>query len=806
MRDPRLFFEDAVRKRIESLLDPADGNVRPLSGTAGPAPLASRSLLPRPNEHLMAAGVIGADASTIGPDPGRRVYLITDIPFWRNALGNQCRIEALARALRERYDLTVVYCSYLTLYDAKVICGAGWDANVYPLINAKSILEYERVFRQPSIKDPSTYGAAKLFAAFIEDHPCRALIIEYVRLEPLVRYLETPCLEVIDTHDVMSKRMADFAAHGREHHVRLSEQEEIFLLSKFDRVLAIQCKDAEFLRARMAPEKILLAPHSVGVRDCRKCRQPKRLVYIAGKNPANYDSIAWFLKRVWPRVGGGGLELHLYGEICALIKSEKHLAERLCLSVCRHGSVESQEEVYSAGDIVINPVLYGGGLKIKSIEAMAHGLPMVTTSEGARGLEECTSQCFLVADSPEEFASAIRELVADGELRSRLSRSSLDYARAQFSPESCYGPLFQAIDDYDPATSKSIRRALEDECPDSYERTLILGYEDFPLFWGSPRAIRKYRNRIFFPAAKVQDLRHFRQILQTNCIDRVLINNPYVSDQLLTLYRYAVAKGMNVTTFDRGALPDSWFFDNHGFNGDSSSYRSNRWDRELSTSEREIIERYISAVLQRGATLEKQGDSVGAAALKEELGISGKKVLFVPFQRPNDSVVKFLSKHVDGMDGFVEFLNRACMKLPKKDWVVLAKRHPLEIDDPGSLATMVPPSTHIHDLLDLADAVFTLNSGVGVQALLHNKPTFVCGESFYAAPGLAQEVSSPDALISAIHSGEGPSWDKILRFTHYLVTEFYSFGKARGYTRVEESGELSPITVGIDFHQIRGIG
>lgn len=799
IRNPRLYFEDALKKRFNKFIQENQGQFS-ADRDRKPAGVAV-SALPKINEHLVACSLLGPNRTMCSGTRDSRVYILTSVPFWRERLGNQCRIAALARYLREHFDLTVIFAGTISIYDAKEISATGWAGCFKALIDVDTAFAYEFDYRNESLAGREQYNGSRILDVLLSQYPCRAIIVEYITHEPFVRYLNGDCLRIIDTHDVMNVRMEAFARHGRDHHINISEAEELHWLDGFDKIIAIQSEEEAYLKARLDPDKVILAHHAIQPIDCLKHRAPKRLVYLAGRNPANLDSIDWFFDKVWPRIAPTGVEMHLYGAICELMpKALGHNQSGIFL----HGEVRDQLEVYRAGDIVVNPVLYGGGLKIKTVEGMAHGLPMVTTSEGARGLQDLAGHAFLVADDEAAFAEALLSLVDDGGLRERLSRASLEYVEQHFSYESCFGAVRAAIERFEPGRKSDVSRI--DECGDSDEVVLIIGRRDFPLFMGSQQALRKFRNAMFIPASEIKDAEAFRGILRDRCIDRVLINNPYINSKLLSFYRLASTLNIPVTTFDRGALPYSWFFDPRGFNGDSESYDPVLWDRPLSEAERDGAAQYIKKLISQGDALEKQGTALGASTLRTRLGVGNRKLLFVPFQRPNDTVVKYFSKNVAGMDGFVEFVDTVVASLPSNEWLVVGKRHPLEVQAKFGSISMVDPDTNINDLLDAADAVLALNSGVGLLSLIRGKPTYVCGQAFYAHEGLAVEVVTPKQLVEKLASPAVPSGDTILRFVHYLVEEFYSFGRARGYLRKEKDGQLSPITTGIDFWQIRGIG
>jgi glycosyltransferase involved in cell wall biosynthesis len=96
-------------------------------------------------------------------------------------------------------------------------------------------------------------------------------------------------------------------------------------------------------------------------------------------------------------------------------------------------------------DIVVNPVLYGAGLKIKTVEAFGYGLPLVTTEEGARGLPPEGRDACLIAANEDDFAACIATLASDLEMRRILGRAGSSFACSRLTPEACFRPLIDVL-------------------------------------------------------------------------------------------------------------------------------------------------------------------------------------------------------------------------------------------------------------------------------------------------------------------------------------------------------------------------
>ncbi len=277
----------------------------------------------------------------------------------------------------------------------------------------------------------------------------------------------------------------------------------------------------------------------------------------------------------------------------------------------------------------------------------------------------------------------------------------------------------------------------------------------------------------------------------------------YGNEIRLEIYRWARESRFPFYCFDRGALPNSWFFDRNGFNADSISYSATIWDRELDSSKRDEIRRYIDSTINSGATLEEQSSKIGGEALRERLKVVGKRVLFVPFQRPSDSVIKYFSGNVKSVENFAKIIDNIAYRLRQYGWVVLCKKHPLEIEAPLlKYAIFVADDTNFYDLIELSDAVALINSGVGVYSMMMSKPTYIFGEAFYYHPDINVKVTDIDGVVDKILKGYKINQSKVEAFIYHLVNNIYSFGISRAVKREERDGTFRSLTMAIDFYQL----
>ncbi|MEA3377708.1 MAG: glycosyltransferase [Chloroflexota bacterium] len=85
------------------------------------------------------------------------------------------------------------------------------------------------------------------------------------------------------------------------------------------------------------------------------------------------------------------------------------------------GSVPEVQPYYERATVFIVPLRLGGGTRLKIIEAMAMGLPVVSTSIGAEGLGISSGENILIADDAASFTERVLQLLSDPELRARIA-------------------------------------------------------------------------------------------------------------------------------------------------------------------------------------------------------------------------------------------------------------------------------------------------------------------------------------------------------------------------------------------------
>ena len=338
----------------------------------------------------------------------------------------------------------------------------------------------------------------------------------------------------------------------------------------------------------------------------------------------------------------------------------------------------------------------------------------------------------------------------------------------------------------------------------SGRRALVLMNPASSSFQAIRHAVPQLGDYVVMPETDFTSADEVVAFVRRHSFDTVLLLNPYGNDHRLSIYRALREAALPYMVFDRGALPDSWFFDDHGFNYDSETYRAQRWDRELEPQVQARVQAYLEELRHGSDALEENGMRKSARYWREKLGAVGRKVLFVPFQRPSDTVTNHFAGAVGSVAGFQEWVRLLAARLPRSEWVVVCKNHPLDADlPPIEGVTYVGQEAHIHDMLELADKVLLMNSGVGVLAMAFDTPVICTAQAFYQHEGLCFAASSADEAFDLVGLELALDRQKVQRFYAHLLETVYSFGTTTYRKAVAADGSARNIANSILFRSLR---
>lgn len=272
-----------------------------------------------------------------------------------------------------------------------------------------------------------------------------AVIGSFVWSAPALRNLPKNITTIIDTVDLQHLRSQKAVTAGfSANHLGCSREEESMLLSDADAIIAIETSEAKELN-RMCPNTpVILVEHGFSMgKACHTPPTSRSVLFVGNLYEPNRIGLECFLRDVWPAIFRDvpESELIICGRICDAFRGDPIAGVRF------EGVVPDLFDYYDNAAVVVNPVPYGTGLKIKSVEALIHGKALVTTSAGVEGIlmEESVKDGPCVMAEMTQMASRIVYLLTHPEERMMLEKRAYDYARERFSPDRIYASLLEIV-------------------------------------------------------------------------------------------------------------------------------------------------------------------------------------------------------------------------------------------------------------------------------------------------------------------------------------------------------------------------
>ena len=371
----------------------------------------------------------------------RRLLIISDRYPGDLTDGKHLRVHNICRELCSVFD-----CYFVALADDEV--GEPKDRPI-PFIETAAFRERDRQKvsllqrlrlsdgRYLSASSPDFYrGAVNLLSALTEKWAIDAAIVFEPRLAEAATELAVPTL--LDYPDcttlMLERRLRNRrdqlslreALNMRVRKMRASNRERFFL-PRFARTVTISAQDrAKFLEVTGLEQlRVQEVPNGVSLDTFRRSadsasERPGRHIAFWGNLafPPNWTAVNFFYDKVFlPHLADKGITWHIVGADADERIHEISAHPDIVLA----GFQEDLVGYLSGMDVMINPMVEGGGLKNKVLEAFAMGLPVVSTTLGAAAIQCDPDSHFLQADAPDAFAKQVLRLLDDPGLAQELA-------------------------------------------------------------------------------------------------------------------------------------------------------------------------------------------------------------------------------------------------------------------------------------------------------------------------------------------------------------------------------------------------
>lgn len=232
-------------------------------------------------------------------------------------------------------------------------------------------------------------------------------------------------------HEIWSRLAANEKNHFRKYYMgilsRRLKKYELQTIKQCDFHIPVTGRDNTYFVKAGIKIPYYIYPYARTVKKRTNTESNKNTITYIGSLDwkPNQEGIQWFLNKVWGK-------LHTAYPDLTLLISGRNAPEWLVKKFKRkgikyHGEVSNAEDFMYRGYIMIIPLLSGSGIRVRAIQAMAMGIPIVTTISGIEGINARDGREVLVAVSAENYTECISRLLEDEILYTNLSLNSMKF-------------------------------------------------------------------------------------------------------------------------------------------------------------------------------------------------------------------------------------------------------------------------------------------------------------------------------------------------------------------------------------------
>lgn len=362
-----------------------------------------------------------------------RVLYFSPRDCWPITSGARLRDFHLARQLALKGPLT--YIGFTggegrppgTVWRDRVDAASPFCANSFEAILVRRASSYAPLNLVRGWLGPTPIGVLNYTSAtmmneierLLREQSFDAIQIEGVHLFAYVRRIRrlAPRARLIsDWHNIESELLARYSANAPNWPRRLYARRTTGLLRRLERQLLQLCdahtvcseRERSLLLERVPEARIEVVGNGVDVEFFSKTPENaarRDLLFVGSMDyHANIDAALYFAHEIWPAVRARRPEFHFV--IAGSRPAEPILALGNQPGITVTGTVDDVRPYYGSAAAVVVPVRVASGTRLKVLEAMAAGVPVLSTTLGAEGLTVTSGENIVIADSPAEMAAA----------------------------------------------------------------------------------------------------------------------------------------------------------------------------------------------------------------------------------------------------------------------------------------------------------------------------------------------------------------------------------------------------------------
>jgi glycosyltransferase involved in cell wall biosynthesis len=259
--------------------------------------------------------------------------------------------------------------------------------------------------------------------------------------------------KILDAHNalwLLYKRLSGTMETGPQKWLldrdwRLLKRYEGRVCREFDAVLAVSKGDKAALEeAAGRPLNITVIPITVDtdeVRVVQREAEPNHILHIGTMYwPPNIDAVRWFVDQIYPLIRQQRPDVE-FDVVGARPPAELLALNDAGLGINVSGYVEDPTSYQRRAAVMVVPLLAGGGMRVKILNALAEGIPIVSTTLGHEGIEVTPGRDILVGDTPEAFAAEVLRVLNDPDLGGQLTANGRKLVQQMYDYHIACRPL-----------------------------------------------------------------------------------------------------------------------------------------------------------------------------------------------------------------------------------------------------------------------------------------------------------------------------------------------------------------------------
>ena len=312
--------------------------------------------------------------------------------------------------------------------EASIARGKVFFKNIYvcpwkPELKKRVLNKLVTFSHRASLNDFVTPALRSMFRELLKNNFYDFFFNSYVYWAGLADDTPTKIVKVIDLHDFITLN-EHMRVGTRDFRLGVMFQQEVNAINEYDYALSISEEEMLFLQPFCSRAQFVNIPVTFNENFTDKNAYKYDAIFVGSDNPFNKKGITWFLNTVYPLLPDT-MTIAMVGGITKYFEIKPNITFI--------PFAENLDAIYADAKMVICPLLSGTGLKVKVVEALAHGKPVVTTTGGLSGILQKEQNGCILADQPGSFAQAMIRLMSDQVHKAAVSNQGRTFFLKKFS-------------------------------------------------------------------------------------------------------------------------------------------------------------------------------------------------------------------------------------------------------------------------------------------------------------------------------------------------------------------------------------